>query len=503
MKNIRLTTTPLPFPSTVYTFKTSPCMPAPRAHVENTCTRGAGTHGFFQRVTHNTTTTPHGDRHRERQRQRQRQRQRETEKEDRDNGEEGRMRRTQDNRREKIHFQCGGAWPFFIDGVLFLVNPVCARDFSLLNSVKYDCSLISFSSILFFEIFSFKKTNYLVMQLQFFLQINSAQVFCATTTSKELAPLHSVKNGIFRSACSTSPKMDANLGISALTHTARLTNSLARSLSRMVSKVQWLCCKVHYILGCVLQDMEPPKSSSILRKSSNILKPLRCVKFTKAVARNAEIRNKNPSLGIICPGCSILISATPMPQNLRFGLKKRRKGKSEMPVNKRGKWHDVSWNLRRNIKEHSSHLRWNGVYLRLQQLNQRKENLLWTLVRRCTSQAKKNEFLWIGNRDDLKKSDVGYISQWWSADEWRGHSLCQRIGYIRIQCNTEKFVPIVIPGLLSTTSSSSSTSTSTSPSSQEIDHSDHQPAIESSESVPSLLKHQKSCWINQPKPKNK
>ena len=33
----------------------------------------------------------------------------------------------------------------------------------------------------------------------------------------------------------TSPKMDANMGISALTHTARLTNSLARSLKRMVT----------------------------------------------------------------------------------------------------------------------------------------------------------------------------------------------------------------------------------------------------------------------------
>ena len=37
-------------------------------------------------------------------------------------------------------------------------------------------------------------------------------------------------------------------------------------------------------LGCVFQDMEPPKSSSILRKSSDIRKPIRCVKITKAVA---------------------------------------------------------------------------------------------------------------------------------------------------------------------------------------------------------------------------
>ena len=55
-------------------------------------------------------------------------------------------------------------------------------------------------------------------------------------------------------------------------------------------------------LGCVFQDMEPPKSSSILRKSSNILKPIRCVQFTKAVLRHANIRDQKPSLGMICPG---------------------------------------------------------------------------------------------------------------------------------------------------------------------------------------------------------
>ena len=55
-------------------------------------------------------------------------------------------------------------------------------------------------------------------------------------------------------------------------------------------------------LGYVFQDMEPPKSTSILRKSSNILKPIRCVQFTDAVLRHANIRDQNPSLGMICPG---------------------------------------------------------------------------------------------------------------------------------------------------------------------------------------------------------
>ena len=55
-------------------------------------------------------------------------------------------------------------------------------------------------------------------------------------------------------------------------------------------------------LGCVFPDMEPPKSSSILQKSSNIRKPIRCVRFTRAVVGHANIRDPNPSLGMICPG---------------------------------------------------------------------------------------------------------------------------------------------------------------------------------------------------------
>ena len=50
-------------------------------------------------------------------------------------------------------------------------------------------------------------------------------------------------------------------------------------------------------LGCVFQDMKPPKP--ILRKSSDIQKPIQRVKFTKAIARHTKIRDQNPSLGYI------------------------------------------------------------------------------------------------------------------------------------------------------------------------------------------------------------
>ena len=49
--------------------------------------------------------------------------------------------------------------------------------------------------------------------------------------------------------------------------------------------------------GCVSQDMEPPKSTTILRKSSNKLKPIRCVKFTKAMLRHAK-RNVSMTIGL-------------------------------------------------------------------------------------------------------------------------------------------------------------------------------------------------------------
>ena len=53
-------------------------------------------------------------------------------------------------------------------------------------------------------------------------------------------------------------------------------------------------------LGCVFPDMTPPKS--VLRKSTDMRKPIQRLKFTKAIARHTKIRDQNPSLGYICPG---------------------------------------------------------------------------------------------------------------------------------------------------------------------------------------------------------
>ena len=198
----------------------------------------------------------------------------------------------------------------------------------------------------------------------------------ARITSKELAPIHSVKwhppECLFyktKSGCRFGEKC-------SYAHRQVDEQPSKRSKkNRYKSAVAML--KITRQFGCVFQDMEPPKSSSILRKSSNILKPIRCVRFTKAVARHANIRDQYPSL-------VILISVTQKLQNLRIGLGKRRNCKSDVPMKQRGGWSKISQNQRRSIKQHSSHFRKIGVCVRHQIFNQRKENLLSTPARRCT-----------------------------------------------------------------------------------------------------------------------
>ena len=62
----------------------------------------------------------------------------------------------------------------------------------------------------------------------------------ARITSKELAITHFVKGGTLQNACSTSPRMDADLEKSAHMHPVRLMNNLVKGPKRMMTKVQWL-----------------------------------------------------------------------------------------------------------------------------------------------------------------------------------------------------------------------------------------------------------------------
>ena len=90
-------------------------------------------------------------------------------------------------------------------------------------------------------------------------------------------------------------------------------------------------------LGCIFQDMTPPKS--VLRKSTDMQRPIQRVKVTKAIARHTEIRDQNPSLGHICPGEPH--QRSPNAPKLRIGLRRRQSGKSKVPAKERGSWPKV------------------------------------------------------------------------------------------------------------------------------------------------------------------
>ena len=161
----------------------------------------------------------------------------------------------------------------------------------------------------------------------------------ARITLEELAITHSVKDGIFQNACSTRPKNGCRFGkkcsfahrqvdaqptkwsksdndksavailkkgnwheresVSDACHdrTKKPVRKSDKKLGRNSSKRQFSDARQ---LGCVFQDMTPPKS--ILRKCTDMHKPIQRVKFTKAIARHTKIRDQNPSLGYICPG---------------------------------------------------------------------------------------------------------------------------------------------------------------------------------------------------------
>ena len=161
----------------------------------------------------------------------------------------------------------------------------------------------------------------------------------ARITLEELAITHFVENGTLQNACTTRTKSGCRFGEKcSFAHrqvdeqpTKRSKTNDDKSAVAMLKKGNWQeresvsdgchdrtgkpvkrgdeklgqnSSKRQFSdarqLGCVFQDMKPPKS--ILRKSSDMQKPIQRVKFTEAFARHTKIRDQNPSLGYICPG---------------------------------------------------------------------------------------------------------------------------------------------------------------------------------------------------------
>ena len=164
----------------------------------------------------------------------------------------------------------------------------------------------------------------------------------ARITSKELAITHFVKMAPSQNACSTRPRVFAGLVKKcSYAHrqvdeqpTERSKKNGDKSAVAMLKKNDWhenvrepvvnhvkghdrsgrpdekrdhelkrrptgcLSSNARQ-LGCVFQDMKRPKS--ILRKSTDMQRPIQRVKFTKAIARHTKIRDQQSFTRIYLP----------------------------------------------------------------------------------------------------------------------------------------------------------------------------------------------------------
>ena len=103
-------------------------------------------------------------------------------------------------------------------------------------------------------------------------------------------------------------------------------------------------------------------------------------KIHESVARHADIRDQNPSLGMICPGEPHQRGAN--------APKFEDRSEEETEWQEQGA-REAEWKLPKSVleikgktRQHSSHLRKIGAYLH-QILNLRNGNLLSTPARRC------------------------------------------------------------------------------------------------------------------------
>ena len=254
-------------------------------------------------------------------------------------------------------------------------------------------------------------------------------------------------------------------------------------------------------LGCVFQDMTPPKS--ILRKSTDMPKPIQRVKFTKAIARHTKIRDQNPSLGYI-----YLMSVAPTLRNLRIVLKRRRSGKSEGA-------REAAWKLAKSVLKLKEHQRAtffsspenrclpastlkleerefvvdSGASMHMFSKKDLSDAEMDTLTKPCSLtivitangevQTHEEAIVYVKELDIFLTMKVldntpavlslgklcdenGYSNEWINGQ--KPHLIENGI---RTQCNTENFVPIVVAGLSTSSSSGSHHSTSMTHSRQE------------------------------------
>ena len=248
-------------------------------------------------------------------------------------------------------------------------------------------------------------------------------------------------------------------------------------------------------LGCVFQDMKPPKS--ILRKGTDMPRPIQRVKFTKAIARHTKIRDQNPSLDYICPGEPHERS----PNAPKF----EDRSQEETEWQEQGA-REAAWKLAKSVLKLKEHQRAtffspsenrclpastlkpeerefvvdSGASMHMISKKNLSDAEMDTLTKLCSPtivmtangevQTHEEAIVYVKELGIFLTMKVientpavlslgklcdenGYFYEWYTGQ--KPHIIKKGI---RIPCNTQNFVPIAVPGLSSSSSASSSSS---------------------------------------------
>ena len=117
----------------------------------------------------------------------------------------------------------------------------------------------------------------------------------ARITSKELAPIHSVKKWHPPECLFYKPKSGCRFGEMCSYAHHQVDEQPSKRSKKNDDKSAVAMLKI-------TRQLSRRSLHRFRGRAQKKGKPIRCVQFTKAVVRHADIRDQNPSLGMICPG---------------------------------------------------------------------------------------------------------------------------------------------------------------------------------------------------------
>ena len=184
---------------------------------------------------------------------------------------------------------------------------------------------------------------------------------------------------------------------------------------------EWIVKDVRQ-LGCVLQDTEPPESSSILQKSTKVLGSIRRVRFTTATQRHANIpENKGPSLGKV----QVKVPHQRSPYALKF------EDRSQEEIERQERWR-VEIGQERNGQSYLL-LTYQRMVSSSAIRNKTGGKRVCCRLRRehAHVEQERPELCRIGNRKSLTNPTTVVTANGEVRTKRRSDSVCQRIGFIR------------------------------------------------------------------------